>query len=543
MGAAGRGDAGARAPGRPPDGHRSRRRPARRSCSCWAATPRRSACAATRPPTVLSRARAGAGRRPRDPPVRPRRAARRARDVQRALRGRRRGRRARRPGRRRRLAGLGAGRRAAARRAAPARGGRAAGAAGRAAAGLPRRQGVGALLRGQGRRVHPDHRRRRTPVLGLPRVPRAQARRGRRARARPAGHAHADGLGVPDRRAALEVLRRRHGPAVPGRAGHGRPPRLVRARLHRPLLRGPRLPRPRQLHRELQPPARPVRDRAEEGLGGAELLLQHVVRPRPGAAVGRAVVAAGRLRAAARDVRPRLRLLGLPRRHRPRQRLGGHRRPRPRLLTGEPLLDGHRPPRHPGGRARADQGDGVPSPLVAADPERHRVPRLLAADVLHERRRGGGVLGVPREGGGDGPLPAAQVGDPRARRAGADAVRGHARHPPAGRRPGRLHRAVQRDRRHDRRRHRVPPRRGQLPLRRRRRVRRRAPQEARRPARAAGLDQADHRPAAQPRRPGAAEPRHPARDHLVGRRAAEPRRAEVVPLPDRADRRLRRDPA
>ena len=44
----------------------------------------------------------------------------------------------------------------------------------------------------------------------------------------------------------------------------------------------------------------------------------------------------------------------------PGQRLGDHRRPRPRLLTGEPLLDGHRPPRHPGGRARADQGDGLP---------------------------------------------------------------------------------------------------------------------------------------------------------------------------------------
>ena len=68
----------------------------------------------------------------------------------------------------------------------------------------------------------------------------------------------------------------------------------------------------------------------------------------------------GRLRAAAGDVGPRLRLVGVPRRHRSRQRLGGHRRPRPRLLTGEPLLDGHRPPRHPGGRARADQGDGLP---------------------------------------------------------------------------------------------------------------------------------------------------------------------------------------
>ena len=64
------------------------------------------------------------------------------------------------------------------------------------------------------------------------------------------------GTRVPDGRPALEVLRRRHGPALPGRAGHGRAPRLVRARLHGALLRGPRLPRPRQLHGELQPPAR-----------------------------------------------------------------------------------------------------------------------------------------------------------------------------------------------------------------------------------------------------------------------------------------------
>ena len=41
----------------------------------------------------------------------------------------------------------------------------------------------------------------------------------------------------------------------------------------------------------------------------------------------------------------------------------------------------------------------------------------------------------------------------------ADAARGHARHPPARRRPGRLHGDVQRDRRDDRRRDRVPARR------------------------------------------------------------------------------------
>ena len=66
---------------------------------------------------------------------------------------------------------------------------------------------------------------------------------------------------------------------------------------------------------------------------------------------------------------------------------------------------------------------------------------------------------MPREGRRDGPLPAAQVGGPRARRRGARAARGHARHPPARGRPGRLHRGLQRDRRDDRRRHRLPARR------------------------------------------------------------------------------------
>ena len=446
-------------------------------------------------------------------------------------------RRAGRPDRRRRGARLDAHRGGPPRGARRPRGGRAAGAAGRAAARLPRRQGVRARLRGPRRRVHPDHRRARAPVLGLPRLPLAQARARRGARARPAGHAHADGHGLPDRRPALEVLRRRHGPAVRGGAGHRRAPRLLRPGLHGPLLRGPGLSRPRQLHGELQPAARPVRDPVAQGLGGAELLLQHVVRPRPRAPVGRAVVAPGRLRAAAGDERPRVRLLRLPRRHRPGQRLGDHRRPRPRLRPGEPLLDGHRPPRHPGGRARDDPGDGLPPAHRGPHAQPDGVPRLLAADLLHQRRRRRRVLGVPREGGGDGPLPPAQVGDPRPGRGGARPARDHARRAPALRRPGRLHGRLQRDRRHDRRRHGVPARAGQLPLRGRRRVRRRAPQGAGRPARAARVGQAVDRPAAQPRRPGAAQPRDPGRHRVDAGHPAGARRAQVVPLPDRADRR------
>ena len=231
-----------------------------------------------------------------------------------------------------------------------------------------------------------------------------------------------------------------------------------------------------------------------------------------------------------------------PGRHRSRQRLGDHRRPRARLLAREPLLDGDRPPRDPGGRASADQGDGLPPAHERADRELRRVPRLLAAPLLQQRGRHRRVLGLPREGRRDGPVAAAQVGGARARRRGAHPARGHARHPPPGGRPGRLHGGLQRDRRDDRRRHRLPARAGQLPLRRRRRVRRRLAERAGRAARAEGVGQALDRPAAQRRRPGAREPRDPEAVRLDAADAALDRRAQVVPLPGRAHRRLRRHP-
>ena len=177
-----------------------------------------------------------------------------------------------------------------------------------------------------------------------------------------------------------------------------------------------------------------------------------------------------------------------------------------------------------------------PSDLEAHQ-ELRRVPRVLAAALLRQRGRRRRVLGLPREGGDHGPLPPAQVGDPRPRRRAADAVGGHPRHPPPRGRPGRLHRDLQRDGRDDRRRHRLPAGARQLPLRRRRRVRRRLAQGARRAARAPRLRQALHRPAPQRRRPGPGQPRHPHRDRLD---AADPdgaRRPQVVPLPGRADRR------
>ena len=150
---------------------------------------------------------------------------------------------------------------------------------------------------------------------------------------------------------ALEVLRRRHGPA---RARSSRTPSGATTRSRSPArastTRTWATPAtstaPRTSTRQLDA----VRDRGAQGLGGAELLLQHRLRPGPRAALRRAVVAPRRLRAAAGADRPRLRVVGLPGRHRPRQRLGDHRRPRPRLLAGEPLLDGRSPtasPRRP----------------------------------------------------------------------------------------------------------------------------------------------------------------------------------------------------
>ena len=100
--------------------------------------------------------------------------------------------------------------------------------------------------------------------------------------------------------------------------------------------------------------ARPVRHRGAPRLARAELLLQHLVQRLEPAVLRRALVAAGRLRAAAGDDRPGLRLVGLPRRHRSRQRLEPDRHPRPRLPGRAEVLHGDRAPRHPGRRAEAD---------------------------------------------------------------------------------------------------------------------------------------------------------------------------------------------
>ena len=143
-----------------------------------------------------------------------------------------------------------------------------------------------------------------------------------------------------------------------------------------------------------------------------------------------------------------------------------------------------------------------------------RISRLLAADPVQQRRAGRRILGLPRAGGHHGSVAAAQVRGDRPGRRGAAAIHAHPQRPQTRRRPGRLHRHVLRARRHDRRRHAVPARRQQFPLDRRRRLWRHLAARAGREARPQGVGALLDRPAAQHRRAGAEEPRHPARGDL-----------------------------
>ena len=161
-------------------------------------------------------------------------------------------------------------------------------------------------------------------------------------------------------------------------------------------------------------------------------------------------------------------------------------------------------------RAAADARDRVPSALLGADAQLHRISRLLAAEPIQQRRAGRRILGLPRARGDHGPVAAAQIRGDRPRRRGAAAIRADPQRAEARRRPGGLYRHVLRAWRHDRRRHAVPARRQQFPLDRRRRLRRHLAARAGREAGLEGLGALLHRPAAQRRRARAEEPRHPA---------------------------------
>ena len=251
----------------------------------------------------------------------------------------------------------------------PRDGARAPAAAGRAAARLPRGPRLGALLRGARRRVHPGDRRARA----------ASARTSSPSTAHKLQRGLERGLDGVTTRTLM-------GNAYPSPGLQGKfydvdmDPlvEVVRDTVGRHDTFA--LACTRKYYEDMGYPGHisctenfngaghALRDRRAQGLGGAQLLLQHGLRPRQPAVHRRALVAPRRLRAAAGDDRPGLRVVGLPGRHRPRQRLGDHRRPRARLLAREPLLDRDRPPRDPGGRARADQGDGLPPAHAASSP-------------------------------------------------------------------------------------------------------------------------------------------------------------------------------
>ena len=168
---------------------------------------------------------------------------------------------------------------------------------------------------------------------------------------------------LPRPRPLQQVLRPGPAAAGRGRARHRRPPRLLRPRLHGPLLRCPRLSRPRQLHRQLQRRARALRRSRRAAAGRPSTSSTTPASTPRHPTPGRAVVAAGRLCAAAGDDRYRLRLLGLPGRHRRRQRLEPDRHPRPRLSRRTALQQSDRLPHGTRRRAAPHARDRLPRAL------------------------------------------------------------------------------------------------------------------------------------------------------------------------------------
>ena len=89
-------------------------------------------------------------------------------------------------------------------------------------------------------------------------------------------HAHADGAELSDARACTpSPSTRTCEPLVEVVQDTVRPPRCLRARLQRALLRRHGLSRPCQLHGEFQQRARALRHQPRAGLDGDQLLLQH----------------------------------------------------------------------------------------------------------------------------------------------------------------------------------------------------------------------------------------------------------------------------
>ena len=176
------------------------------------------------------------------------------------------------------------------------------------------------------------------------------------------------------------------------------------------------------------------------GIGAAE---RHLPR--------RSLVAARRLRAVPGHDRSRLRLDGLSRRYRCHQCLEPDGYPCPRLSGPQQFFTSDRLPHDTRFRSQADPRDSLPSAHLGADPQLHRISRLLAADQVQQPRRRRRVSRLPRGGGRDRPLALAQVRGAGARCRDADAAHLHPQHAPAGGRAGGLYGALLRERRHARR--------------------------------------------------------------------------------------------
>ena len=326
-----------------------------------------------------------------------------------------------------------------------------------------------ARLRGEGRRLYPDRRSVRPAVLRLPLLQCARPAEGDRARPRQHRHAHAAGARLSGAGPVRQGVRPGFPAAGGAGAGHLRAARQFRAGLHLEILRGHGLFRPRQLLGQFQRCAGALWRQAAARLGGAQPLLQHRHRPQQRALSRRAVVAARRLRAVPRPDRPGVRVVGLPGRHRRRQRLEPDAGPHPHLSDKGALLARGGLPQDSRFRASDDQGNRVPSAPLRAHAQLHRISRLLAAQPLQQRRADRRILGGQRARGDDRPLAPAQVRGDGAGCRDPAAARGDARRAPAVGRAGGLFRHVPRDRRHARRLHHLPPGQGQFPLHRRRR--------------------------------------------------------------------------
>ena len=238
-------------------------------------------------------------------------------------------------------------------------------------------------------------------VLGLPRLPpRASSRAASSAASTRPTTRTLMGNAYPTPGPARQVLRRRHGPAGRGRARHRRAPRHLRARLHAPsTTRTWATPGTSTAPRTSTASWRAYGIAARKGWAALNFFYNTGFDADNVLLVRRALVAAGRLRAAARDDRP-----------------ASARRRRARTTSTRPTAgsctDVHVRVYSPENRfsmAIAHRVTADAEPVLTqetafhprtsrADRELRRVPRLLAAALLQQRGRDRRVLGVPREG-------------------------------------------------------------------------------------------------------------------------------------------------